>query len=55
MKIQAAIVTSLAAVALLAGGGSADAVGGVRFTKIYYDPPGADVVPTAASALKGSP
>jgi hypothetical protein len=43
VKIQAAIVTTLAAVALLAGGGSADAVGGVRFTKIYYAPPGADL------------
>jgi Lamin Tail Domain len=42
LKINAAIVTTLVAVALLAGGGSADAVGGVRFTKIYYDPPGVD-------------
>ncbi|MEO7980318.1 MAG: lamin tail domain-containing protein [Sporichthyaceae bacterium] len=41
LKIKAAIMTTLVAVALLVGGASADAVGGVRFTMIYYDSPGA--------------
>ncbi len=42
MKITAAVVTTIAGAALLAGGGTADAAGGVRFSKVYFDSPGAD-------------
>jgi hypothetical protein len=39
LKIKAAVVTTIAGAALLAGGGTADAGGGVRFSKVNYDPP----------------
>jgi hypothetical protein len=42
MKMKVVTVTAMTGLALVLGGTSADAAGGVRFAKVYYDSPGSD-------------